>query len=793
MSAEAAGRTDERLLVLPPPEIASSTPTSTAESGVSHKRSSSTADPSASGQAIAAQFGLRSGAIAAISTEAARGTGFLFLPVFMAAGALTYFVQDYPIAAALTVVVLAALAAATVFARQRPALLALLLVAASFHAGVVAADFETRRSATEITGSPVATAVTGRVVRIEHRADGRVRLTLDVLATARPTLRYSPERVRLTARSVPDELTPGEVLNGYARLMPPSGPVRPGGYDFAFESWFDGIGAIGFFLGNPERVEWQAERTRQEWLADRVEAARLAIATRVRERMGGDEGEIAAALIAGVRGGIPDEINEALRRTGLAHVLSISGLHMALVALTVMLALRLGFALFPDFASRHPTKKYGAALALLACLVYLVISGAAVAAQRSFIMLAVMLLALLCDRAALTMRNLAIAALIVIAISPHEVMGPSFQMSFGATAALIGGYAAWSQHRARQPRRRLQQGVAASLSRRVVYGIYGLAMTSIIAGLATTIYGVYHFHRVSPYALGANLLAMPVVSFLVMPWAVAGGLLMPIGLDWLPLAVMGKGLELVIGIATWFSQRSPIDAVGLMSPASVIAFTLALVAATLPTTWLRLTALPIAAIAFGLVWTRTLPDVLVSEDGRLMAVVTTDGLLAVNRARPNAFTIENWTMATAAAGWQQPARAGTAGGTERTAPVFVCEAQTCVATTAGGARVVHTASESEALVQCGSAAVIVIDDATARNPCTNNPGPVVLTKRDLALRGSAAVYFTAADGGATVVARTQQAIRQPPRPWHAHRKFSREARGLPPNEPRQAARSATND
>ena len=171
------------------------------------------------------------------------------------------------------------------------------------------------------------------------------------------------------------------------------------------------------------------------------------LAARIRDRIGGVEGEVAAALVAGVRGGIPEQVNEAMRRAGLAHILSISGLHMALVAATVMAALRGGLGLFPDFSSRRPVKKYAAAIALVAITAYLLISGADVAAQRSYIMLAVMLAAVLCDRAALSMRNLAIATVIVVAWSPHEVVGPSFQMSFAATAALIGAFSAWSHRK----------------------------------------------------------------------------------------------------------------------------------------------------------------------------------------------------------------------------------------------------------------------------------------------------------------------------------------------------------
>ena len=145
-----------------------------------------------------------------------------------------------------------------------------------------------------------------------------------------------------------------------------------------------------------------------------VENLRTDLANHIRGEIGGAEGEIAAALVAGVRAGIPEDVNEALRRTGLAHMLSISGLHMALVAATIMTVLRLGFAFFPDFASRRPVKKYAASAALVALAVYLFISGSAVAAERSFIMIGVMLTAMLFDRAALTMRNLAISAIVII-------------------------------------------------------------------------------------------------------------------------------------------------------------------------------------------------------------------------------------------------------------------------------------------------------------------------------------------------------------------------------------------
>lgn len=732
-----------------------------------------------------------------LQTEADRGITFLLIPVLLAAGALCYFaIPSEPgfLVLCASVLLLGGLA----FLGANRMIPRLLFSAALvFMLGMLAGKVETWRMGTRILGAEISTQLTGRVISVEHRADGRVRLTVDVLSTARPELRYAPERVRISARSVPGGVSAGSTISGLVRLMPPSGPVRPGSYDFAFENYFDGIGAVGFFLRGPVLAEQAVAEGSS--LSDWLENMRTRIAARIRTAIGGAEGEIAAALIVGVRAGIPEEVNEALRRTGLAHVLSISGLHMALVAATIMGMLRAGFACFPDFASRHPVKKYAAAVALVAAAGYLLVSGAQVAAQRSFIMLAVMLVALLFDRAALTMRNLAIAAIVVLLLSPHEVIGPSFQMSFAATAALIGAYAAWSSRRTRREAQpAADRPVASVLARKLLMAAVALAVTSLVAGLATSVYGAYHFHRVSPLSLGANLAAMPIVSLLVMPSAVLAAFAMPFGMDGPFLFAMGEGLAAMVAIARWFSERSPIDAVGIVPVASVAFFTVALVIATTCTTMLRAAALPFLLVAVILQFERPMPDLLISEDGRLMAIPLGESSLAVNRRRPNGFTIENWHDALTTQkttpprdGVADPDRqlGGSGNASSRSTP-FRCDRGLCVATHRSGAVVAHAADEDAARRGCAIAQLIVIDDATAANPCRASPVRV-LTKKDLARSGSAEVYF---GPSADLDPRVRFAVSEPVRPWHVHRQFSREARGLPPyqRQSRQRAEASKN-
>ncbi|MCT7375139.1 ComEC/Rec2 family competence protein [Chelativorans salis] len=716
----------------------------------------------------------------ALASEAARGATFLCLPVLMAAGAAFYFALSREpgwLALALPV---AFLAISTWLLRTRAALSLIFGAFLVFMLGIAVAKLETSRLATPMVGSDVTTRITGRLVRLEHQSSGRIRLTIDLLATERPRLHYPPKRVRLTARAVPPDLRPGDGVAGLTRLMSPSGPVRPGAYDFSFASYFNRLGAVGFFMSGPERVELDEPLPVSARPARWLETARGALAERIRAQVGGVEGEVAVAMIAGFRAGIPEEINEWLRRAGLAHILAISGLHMALVAVTIMFMLRAGAALFPGFSSRFAVKKYAAVAALLMCTLYLFVSGSAVAAQRSYIMLAVMLAALIFDRAAITMRNVAIAALIILVLSPHEVVGPSFQMSFAATAALVAGYAAWTDWRQRRARSGPPPG--GILSRVARYGVafvLGLAATSLIAGTATALYGIWHFQRATPLALPANLAAMPVVSILAMPAAVLAMLAMPFGLDGIFLKVMGQAIAVVIAVAEWFSSHTPIDAVGLIPLSALLTLTAALVVLVVSTTRLRLLALPLIVLGLCFVATRQLPDVLVTEDARLVGLRGLDGRLAVNRSRPNGFTMEGWTRALKAQAVVKP----TGGGegfpdiSATSQAGFSCGDGLCLARHSSGTVIAHAAGVTAARAACGAAALIVLDDAVAKNPC--GADVPVITKRELARRGSAVVYLREEGEPAEILF----SIEEPWRPWHAHRAWSRAARGLPPNEP----------
>ena len=710
-----------------------------------------------------------------VEHELDHGMAFLFVPVLLALGALIYFNLPWEPGffglAAIAIACAVLLPVVAAGGMVRAALAACLLTTA----GIMAAKVETRLADTKVLGSEITTRLTGRVVRIEHQESGRVRLTLDVVATARPELRYAPDRVRVTARSVPEGLLPGAGVVGIARLMPPSGPVRPQSYDFAFKRYFDGIGGSGFFMRGPELVQLSSAPTRKERLAAWIEKQRGNVAERIMQRIGGTEGAIAAALITGIRTGIPEAANEAMRITGLYHVISISGLHMALVGGTIMVSIRTAAAFFPALAVRHPVKKYAAGAALFGTGFYLVVSGGDIAAQRAFLMLGVMLIAVLFDRAALTMRNLAISALIIILISPHEVIGPSFQMSFAATAALVAAYGAWS---ARKRDRLADRGPPpkSGMLRSGLSHATALAMTSIIAGLATALFTAWHFQQVSPLGVVANLTAMPLVSVIVMPMAVLATVLMPLGLDGFPLDLMGFGIWGMNTIAFWLAERSAFDATGAIPLSSVLVLTMALVILTMTGGVLRWAAVPLVIAGIALMIMRDLPDVLISEDARLVAVGTASGGVAVNRPRPNGFTIQNWLRAFDVPDFEPPRSAAHADG-ENPVNFFICDEGLCLARSGKGPEVAHAETVDAASRACGTVRLIVIADATADDPC-NDPAILVITARDLAKGGSAQIVWRGEGASTTPVLR--HAIAEPYRPWHDHRRFSRAARGMGP-------------
>lgn len=713
--------------------------------------------------------------------EQERGTNFLAIPVLLIAGIVTFYalplepaLHNIPIALAVLTSARLALSGRSV-GLQLPVNALLLVIV-----GMALAQLHTYTTGTPMLGSEVSTNLTGRIVSIEQRPNGSVRYTLDVISTERPTLRYSPTRVRATTRQPVEGAQIGQGLHGYVRLRPPSGPARPSGYDFAFNNYYQGIGANGFFLGQPEAqvlAPNSASKRPSQW----VEQARLWLAKRIRSHEQTPAGTVSAALITGDKAAIPEEINEALRISGLAHILSISGLHMALVAGTVMFFLRAMIALSPVSGAKIASKKTAAIFGFGAIFIYLFLAGASVATQRSFIMLGVMLGALLSDRSALTMRNLAIAAIIVLFLAPETVMGPSFQMSFSATLALIAAYAGWTRWRfSKTIREQPERNLIGNIGHKAVQFIGGLSMTSIIAGTATGIFAAYHFQRVAVLGLVGNLLAMPLVSLITMPFAIIGTLLIPVGLDGLAFGIMNWSVEQVIDISTSVAAIAPSGAVGAMSSATLIWLSIGMLVLCLAQSKLRYLGLLLLVPAWMTQHQSELPVLVISEDARQVAHIEYGKNLRVNRTRPNGFILEQWQSAYRADDII----------TSNSESGFTCKNKdicTLVDSNIADSMRVYYAQKGEDYALnsqriCQNSQIIILAYAPAKNQCdkTITPKPIVITAQQLALYGSVEISRNNSDDDSTYT--VKHALGKANRPWQAHRQYSRSARNLAPIE-----------
>ncbi|WP_420394054.1 ComEC/Rec2 family competence protein [Acuticoccus sp.] len=506
----------------------------------------------------------------------------------------------------------AALVAARVaVGRSRVAWLAgPILAVSAVVAGALALSVQERVAGTPVLQAPATVALEGRIDLVEARGDARHSLTVSV--TGGDFRETAPRRVRLSVRGGEDWRV-GETISLKARLFPLQGPVLPGGYDASQRLYFDGIGATGFAYGTPTRLA-----PPDGGLSAAVDRLRSDVEGRIDVALG-EMAPFAAALLVGRRGEMPPSDVEALRVSGLGHILAISGLHMALVAGSVFAAARLALALVPLLALGAPIRKWAAVVGLLAATFYLALSGGSVATVRAYVMLAVALVAILADRPALTMRTVATAAVVVMLMDPISVTEPSFQMSFLAVIALVGAYEWWTARRV---------ALGGGWARPFVAFVVGLAMTSLIAGLATGPAAAYHFNRLAPLTLVANLVAMPVLTLLAMPAGVIALALMPLGLEAIPLKVMGEGLEVIIAVARWAAERTGDAGLTGAVPAAAAVLSVAglLWLAVLTAPW-RL--LGLLAIAAGLALAPLGPryDVIVSETGDTVAARGPDGRL----------------------------------------------------------------------------------------------------------------------------------------------------------------------
>jgi competence protein ComEC len=479
---------------------------------------------------------------------------------------------------------------------------------------------------TEPIERPVSTTIEGRVLeRIEQPAEGRVRL---VLATREP----GGERAVKVRVNVPLEqdrpgLTEGAMVRVQARLVPPAPPMLPGGYDFARAAWFEGLAATGSVQGELELLEAGEGGAV-------LPALQRRLSEHVRSRLDGSAGTIAAAFASGDRGAIATADEEAMRDSGLTHLLSVSGLHVsAVVAAGYLLAIKL-LALWPWLALRVRLPLVAAAVAALAGIAYTLLTGAQVPTVRSCIGAVLVLIALALGREPLSLRLVAVAAMLVLLVWPEALVGPSFQMSFAAVIAIVALHGAAPVRKFLEPR---EESWLAWLARRAAM----LLLTGMVIEIALMPIVLFHFHRAGLYGALANVVAIPLVTFVSMPLIALALLLDVVGAGEPVWWLAGRSLDLLLGIAHFTSGRP--GAVRLMPQMSGLAFALFVAGGLWLALWrgrARLLGLLPAAVATALLMSTPVPDLLVSGDGRHVGITGGERLLVLRETKSE-FTREN--------------------------------------------------------------------------------------------------------------------------------------------------------
>ncbi|MGB0934462.1 MAG: ComEC/Rec2 family competence protein [Alphaproteobacteria bacterium] len=463
--------------------------------------------------------------------------------------------------------------------------------------------------------------VTGTIDRVETREDD-LRITISSLKT-----HSNLAKIRVILKDKKQAVAPGDIVTLNATLLPPPGPVMPGAHNFRRQAYFQGISAVG--IAKSLNIVQHAKTSNLKRIQHQI-------TKRIQQDIPGQSGAIAAALVTGDRSGISKAVRENFSTAGIAHILAISGLHLSIIAGFIFLLFRRGLSLFPQIALNHSTKKWAAIISIVITSLYLALCWGSVPAFRAYIMTTIMMLAILMDRPAISMRNVALAAIVILFIWPEALLGPSFQLSFSAVIGLVAAYESSEMMF-------LKIRSNNSLPRLIFAYLIGVVTTTLIAGAMTAPLAMHTFNHFSGYGPLANLVAIPLATFWIMPMAFLQVVLMPIANSIGISALLGYGIEILTKLAAYIAALP-----GATVPISATSntFVILLVLGGLwimlwQKTWRWAGLMPIL-IAGVVATTDDLPDILISRDGKQIARRGDNGTLYMIADRGGSFTKDAW-------------------------------------------------------------------------------------------------------------------------------------------------------
>lgn len=661
----------------------------------------------------------------------------LFTPFCMVVGIIIYFSSAYePPAFAGSACFLAA-CGITYMSRKRAylryACITLMLAALGF----TLAQWRTASMEMVALKEPMPFAkVSGVLENIEQTPKGS-KLYLNNVAIEGLAEAETPRRITLTLKSYDDNLRNGQSISVLAGLFPPPQAALPGGFDFARHYYFKGIGAVGYGMP-PVTVNTTQE---QSSFAVGFSELRHRVTQSIRSHFDEPAGSIAAAFVTGQTASIPESVNEDMRIAGIYHLLAVSGLNLSIVAGIAFFTVRLLLAAIPALALRYNIKKWAAAAALIFSFLYLQLAGSPVSAERAFLMVSLIFIAIMLDRDPSPMRAIAAAAVIILCWTPEAVLSASFQLSFSATTAIVAAYESIMGGLRKR-------AVGIGIQRLVVY-FYAVAGTALVAWVGTEPFIVYHFHQFSTYSLLTNTLAEPLVSFVLMPLVVLGVALLPLGLGFIAFTPMQYALDMLSALAHWVASL-PHAMLLVPAPTDTGFFVIAcgLVWLYLWRGWIRLASLPFIALGFLTCLYYETPDLLISGDGKQVAVRITDESAYMLRGRAGSFVAEQWSRAMLVQDMEN-----------RKASPASCDKQGCLIKLHGHSVALPKTQEA-ALEDCAEADIVIATGFTlAEGACH---AKLVIDDAALSKGGATALYF-----GQGAMRMAQAKTLQGARPWQS--------------------------
>lgn len=575
---------------------------------------------------------------------------FLWVPICLGLGIIFYFSAPSEPRVLMSLIVWGLAGVAVFRCHRHKHILPLVMAFFLGVTGLMAAHIRTAWVMTPMIDAPIKFAmVTGTVAQVEDMGVKKgSRIILKDVSIEDIPPEQTPKKIRIRIRSESD-LRAGQRIQTLASLNPPSGPVTPGAFDFRRAAFFEGIGAVGFAYRAPEILSTpEAEPL--------LSGLRNNIADQVYAHTRDPYAPIVNTFLTGQRSAIAEADNEAMRDSSLFHMLSISGMHVVMVAGGIFFIVRLCLALWPGAALYWPIKKIAAIAGLASAAFYVLMVGAEIPAVRALFMTGMVMVAIMLDRSPFSMRLVALAAILILLFAPESLMGVSFQMSFAAVAGLVAFFegsrlfwAAW----------RRQAGIL----RKSILFLLGMIMTSIIAGTLTGLLALYHFQNFSLYGVLANMIAGPLMSVVVMPATIITYLSLPFGLEIWPLKTMEWGVSWILATAHWIAGLPgavwhvpawPPISLGLMSGGLIWAMV-----------WKgrgKIFAIPVLVLAAITIIMHETPDIQISESGKVIGIMDQEARLWVSNRRADRFSSDAWMRRIGAEGdkpnvWPKEGRA----------------------------------------------------------------------------------------------------------------------------------------